>query len=221
MPLAFLALMVGLGQGLLHAMGPDHCAAVVTLTVAGENRRRSAVLTALRFAAGHAVVLGALAAFCLLAGVGLSEAFERWAEIAGGIVLVGIAATALLFPGALRHGHPRLPGHGGDHHHHPRPARARLGRPQPETVAGALMAVSGVRSLLLALPPLVVGGSFSAGAWAYLPGFTLGILLGMGAMGLLVSEGLTRISDELAARFQRLAAFGSAAVGLIWIGVSV
>ena len=204
----FFAFVVGLGQGLLHAVGPDHCAAMATLGTLGENRRRAALLTALRFACGHAAVLGGVATFCLLAGVGLSEAFERWAEVFGGGVLLALAVTALLFPNSLRHGHPHLPGHAGEPHVHE----------HVSTAAGALMALSGVRSLLLALPPLLVGGSMSLAAWTYLPGFALGILLGMGVVGLIFAEGLARMSERLALWMHRAVALCSGALGLFWIG---
>ncbi|PTL81405.1 hypothetical protein [Vitiosangium sp. GDMCC 1.1324] len=205
----FFAFLFGLGQGLLHAVGPDHCAAMATLGTLGPARRRATLLVALRFAVGHAAVLGGVATFCLLAGVGLSETFERWAEIFGGIVLVALAVAALLFPNVLRHGHPHLPGHTHEPHSHM--------HDQVSTAAGALMAVSGVRSLLLALPPLLVGGSLQTSGWTYLPGFALGILVGMGAVGLIFAEGLARMGAGLAERLQRFVAIGSAALGLFWI----
>lgn len=202
-----IALLVGILQGLLHGLGPDHCAAVATLGTASRGRR-SALMTALRFAIGHALVLGALASGCLLLGFGISETFERWSEILGGAVLVGVALTALLFPGALRHGHPHLPGH-DEHHTHERVS----------TAAGALMAISGARSLLLALPPLMVGGAFSLSGWAYLPGFAFGVLVSMGAVGLLVAEGISRMNEQIAERLQKVIAAGSGLVGLAWIAV--
>jgi nickel/cobalt transporter (NicO) family protein len=207
---AFFAFAVGLGQGLLHAVGPDHCAAMATLNTLGEGRRRAAFRTALRFACGHAAVLGGVATVCLLAGVGLSEAFERWAEVFGGGVLIALAITALLFPNSLRHGHPHLPAHTEEPHDH--------AHESVSTAAGALMAVSGVRSLLLALPPLLMGGSMSVGAWSYLPGFALGILLGMGAVGLLFAEGMSRVGNRLALWVHRAVAVGSGALGVFWIG---
>jgi nickel/cobalt transporter (NicO) family protein len=204
-----LAFLFGLGQGLLHAVGPDHCAAMATLGTLGPARRRATLLVALRFALGHAAVLGGVATFCLLAGVGLSETFERWAEMFGGAVLVALAITALLFPNVLGHGHPHLSDHTQEPHSH---VHDRV-----STAAGALMAVSGVRSLLLALPPLLVGSSLRSSGWTYLLGFALGILVGMGAVGLLFAEGLSRMSATLAERLQRLVAAGSAALGLFWI----
>jgi nickel/cobalt exporter len=206
------SLLVGLVQGLLHGMGPDHCAAVATLGTHSGGGRRGAVCTAVRFALGHTVVLGALALGCLLLGVGISEALETWAEMVGGAVLLGLALAALFFPGALRHGHAHLPGHDRTHTHPPHGGGLTL-----STAAGALMAVSGARALLLALPPLVVGGTFSLGAWAYLPGFAAGILVSMGAVGLVVAEGASRAGHRLRRLLERSVAVGSAAVGVWWI----
>jgi hypothetical protein len=229
-PGATSLLLLGFTQGLVHAVGPDHCAAMATLNGMGPGgaggsagRRARALSTALRFAVGHTLVLGGMAAVCLSAGVVLSEAFTRWAEVAGGAVLTAIALTALLAPSALRHGHPHLPGHGHDHHHPPHPdgasaeARGRQAHARTTGAAGALMAVSGVRALLLPLMPLLVGGRFSLEAWSYLPGFALGILVGMGAVGMLLGEGLSRLSARLGAWVERLVYAGSAALGVAWV----
>ncbi len=212
MTASLLPFLIGLVQGLLHGVGPDHCAAVATLGTHSGGGRRAALMTAVRFAVGHALVLGVLALGCLLLGVGISETFERFAEIAGGTVLVALALAALLFPSALRHGHPHLPGHDRSHSHPPHGRGLTV-----SSAAGALMAVSGARSLLLALPPLVVGGTFSLSAWAYLPGFALGILVSMGAVGVLVSEGVSRTSARIRPLLERGVAVCSAAIGLWWI----
>lgn len=198
-------LLLGLGQGLLHAAGPDHCAAVVLLGSSGKGRRQ-AFGTALKFALGHVLMLGGLSAFCILAGVGLSAGFERWAEVLGGLVLIGLGLGALLMPGIFLHGHPHVGGHGAAHEH----SRLALG-------AGALLAISGVRSLLFALPPLMVGGSRGLAALGYLPGFALGLFAGMGVLGL-VLQAFTGLAGERGSHwFHRAAAVGSAALGVLWI----
>jgi hypothetical protein len=204
-----LLFVVGLSQGLIHSVGPDHCAALATLGLLEPGRRRQAMLkVAFRFAAGHAFMLGGLVTACLLIGVGLSETFEKWAEIGSGVALVVLAATLLFFPSALAHGHPHLPGHDHDHRH------VRVGG-----TMGALMAVSGVRSLLLALPPVLAGGSFHLKALSYIPGFGLGVFLGMGVIGLLFAEASTRLSDTLAVLVRRGVAVFSAGLGIVWIAV--
>lgn len=211
---ALLAFAVGLAQGLLHGLGPDHCAAMATLGVSASASRRAALRNALTFAVGHMAVLGAVAVFCVGVGIGISEAFERWAEILGGAVLVSLALAALFLPSVLRHGHAHLPHHGATHAHPPHERSLRV-----STAAGALMAVSGARSLFLALPPLVLGGTFRLHAWAYLPGFSLGILLSMGAFGLLVSAGSSRLGERWALTLQRGVALASGALGVWWIAV--
>jgi hypothetical protein len=200
-----LPFLIGLVQGLQHAFGPDHCAAMATLGTLGG--RRAALALALRFALGHALVLGGVASLCLGAGVSLSQGFADWAEVLGGGVLVALAVAALLFPRSLQHGHPHLPGHAQQPHRHSHVSAA----------TGALMALSGVRSLLLALPPLLVGGSSRLAAWTYLPGFGVGILAGMGAVGLVLAAGLGWLGERRAERLQRVVALGSAALGLFWM----
>lgn len=214
MEAAFIAFAVGLGQGLLHGLGPDHCAAMATLSIASSGERKSALANALRFAVGHTAVLAGVALACLAAGIGISETFERWAEILGGAVLVGLALAALFLPSVLRHGHPHLPSHGATHEHPPHHSSLRV-----STAAGALMAVSGARSLFLALPPLVLGGTFQLHAWAYLPGFAFGILVAMGAFGLLVSAGVSRLNERMALSLQRGVALASGALGVWWIAI--
>jgi nickel/cobalt transporter (NicO) family protein len=209
LPPALVVPLAGFAQGLVHAVGPDHCAAMATLNgMGGRASRARTFSTALRFAVGHTVVLGGMAAACLSAGVMLSETFANRAEVFGGAVLVALAVTALFLPSSVRHGHPHLPGHAHDHGHtHTRASGA----------AGALMAVSGVRSLLLAMTPLLVGGRFSLQAWTYLPAFALGILVGMGAVGLLLAEGMSRLSARMSTWVERAVYAGSAALGVVWI----
>jgi nickel/cobalt transporter (NicO) family protein len=200
-----LSIVVGFGQGVLHGLGPDHCAAVATLGLT-RSAREGPLWVALRFAVGHAVVLGALAAAFLGLGIGLSERFERWAEVLAGGVLLALASLALLWPSALSHGHPYLGGHVRDHHH-----------PKATLAAGALMAVSGLRSLMLSLPPLLVGGALRAEALAYLPAFALGILCSMGALGLALSALSARASAAALQVGRRATALGTAALGLGWM----
>ena len=214
MSATLLALAVGLVQGLVHGLGPDHCAAIATLGTSTDEHgnpkaaRLRTLWIAVRFAIGHALMLGMVALICVAAGVGLSEAFEKWAEVAGGAVLIALAISALFFPSVLRHGHPHLPGHGHSHVHPPAERSARV-----STAAGALMAVSGARSLLIALPPLMVGGALKLSAWAYLPGFAVGILVSMGVVGVIVAEGAARLGDRL----RQGVALASGLIGIWWI----
>lgn len=202
-----IASLVGLSQGLLHGLGPDHCAAIATLTTASKRRPWE---VALRFALGHSAVLACVAGGCLLFGVGVSETVTRWTEALGGIVLIGLALAALFFPGFLQHGHPHLPPHGDDHRHN------RLG-----TAAGALMALSGVRALMLAMPPLLVGGSFSLAGWSYLPAFALGVFVSMAAVGLLFGRGRDALGRRgLAPLLERAVAVSTGALGVFWIAVA-
>jgi ABC-type transporter Mla maintaining outer membrane lipid asymmetry permease subunit MlaE len=85
--------------------------------------------------------------------------------------------------------------------------------------AGALMAISGTRALLMALPPMLVGGSFAMRSMPYLPGFALGILVGMGVFGLFLAEGLARLNERISLWVYRGVAVSSMALGLTWMGM--
>lgn len=170
-PLLAIAGLFGLG--LLHGVGPDHLAALGTLASKRGNLR-SAIGVALRFGLGHAALLAVGAAAALLLGFAIPEAFERVAELVGGSIVAILGAAAVVEAVGLRvHSHP----HGDDGHSH---AHVHLGRSHGEdhphrhgaTLIGALLAVSGLRGLMLLLPtassgaPVVVGAavlSFGAG----------------------------------------------------------
>jgi hypothetical protein len=168
--------------------------------------RWAALKTALRFAVGHALVLALLSGVCLASGVALSERFERGAELVGGGLLVLLALTALFLPGVLHHGHPHLPSHASSHRH------LRF-----SAAAGGLLALSGGRALLMALAPLLVGGGLGTSGWVYLPGFALGILVSMGAVGLLLSLSVARLGERALRRAYRVTALSSGLLGLVWI----
>ena len=76
------------------------------------------------------------------------------------------------------------------------------------------MALSGTRSLLMSLAPLLVGGGFSLRGLTYLPGFALGILVSMGGMGLLISEGFSRLGTRAGdVAYRVVTAFSAAPAG--------
>lgn len=207
--MAFLVtLILGLGQGLLHSLGPDHCAALVTLS---GRSPRGALALAMRFALGHALTLASVSALCLFLGVGLSEAFEVWTERLGGAVLIALSLAALFFPATHEHGHPHMGLHAADHAHPGvSPGAVSLS-------AGALIALSGARALLLSLPPLLVGSTYSLAALAYIPGFGLGVLAGMGTLGVLLAVGLDRLPARAVHRLHQVATIATAALGVFWI----
>ena len=87
------AMLLGTWFGLLHSFDADHLATLGGLAV--NNRKLSATGYALRWALGHAVALGTIAAFVL--GLGLSGLLDVTAhgDVLVGVVLLGIGTRAV------------------------------------------------------------------------------------------------------------------------------
>ena len=114
-----LALLSGLLLGLRHATDPDHLTAVSTLVVSDKRHggRRAAKL-GLAWGAGHAVTLLALGLPVVLFDEYLPQWLQQAAEVAVGLVIVGLAARLLLrWRRGYFHAHPHS--HGELHHAHP------------------------------------------------------------------------------------------------------
>lgn len=115
-----LALLVALLLGLRHATDPDHLTAVSTLLLAderGPGRRRAGAL-GLAWGVGHAITLLVLGLPVVIAGPYLPEIVQRAAELAVGVLIIGLAARLLV---RWRRGyfHAHLHSHDDLEHAHP------------------------------------------------------------------------------------------------------
>jgi len=221
-PHPLLAIAGLFGLGLLHGVGPDHLAALGTLA-SRKGSVREAVAVAFRFGAGHAGLLAAGAAASFALGFVIPEAFERGAEIFGGSVVALLGAAAVVEALGLRvhrhaHGesedHAHLHLHVGRDHVHARGHGHRHGA----TLVGALLAVSGLRGLLLLLPvaasrsPAVLGGAVLAFGAGVVLSMIAAALAGAGAVRLGGRFGL-RIGGRWATGLVGAASFS---VGVAW-----
>ena len=216
--------------GFLHGLGADHLMAIAALTLgtAGESaavQRARALGIAVRFAAGHALLLGVGAGALIALGWSLPLVVERGGEMLGGTLLIvlGIAGLWGVAAGRLYgHTHPDWcqPSahwhlHIGRQDRHPLPsAHSHL-----PTIVGAAFAISSLRALTL-----LEGFGDGAGA-APLPlvlglvaVFAFGILISMSLFGvalarLLSARALQRVSAAAAATM----ALASIALGVFWI----
>lgn len=216
--------------GFLHGLGADHLMAIAALSLgtAGEApavQRARALGVAVRFAAGHALLLALGAGALIALGWSLPAVIERGGEMLGGTLLVVLGGLGVWGVAAGRvYGHSHRAGaarpagwhlHIGRQDHHPLPS-AHTHLP---TIIGAAFAISSLRALTLlegfgeraaAAPlPLVLG---------LVTVFALGILLSMSLFGvalarLLSARALQRVSSAAAATM----ALASIALGVFWI----
>lgn len=201
----FLALLLGTAHGAAHGLGPDHCAALASL-LAGDRagirphaRRplRDALRIGARFGFGHALALGSLALAAAVFGWLIPEALERSAEAFGGAVLVLLGIVVLVRGRALplvhrhSHTHATTADDREDHAHwhlHLDGSRQGHGHPHARLAPwiGGALALSGVRGLALALPPMLIAAGSLWPGLAFVVAFGLGVTLSMAGFGVLV-----------------------------------
>jgi nickel/cobalt exporter len=203
------------GQGLLHGVGPDHCLAIGALASRGGLRRALAV--SVRFGVGHMAVLGALATATVVAGVVIPARWESALEVLGGASLLVLGCWTLLSGVASDATHHH--GEGVMHAHDvvergPRAGVVAGAKGPFPLLAGALFGLSGVRSLVLALPLMAQHdpGVLVAGVLL----FGCGVLLSMVLVGYLTQRVAT--AAHRAERVLRaLVGLASMACGAWWM----
>jgi nickel/cobalt transporter (NicO) family protein len=188
-------------------------------------QRARALAVAMRFAAGHAVLLALGAGAAIALGWSIPAVVERGGEMAGGVLLIVLGALALWGVGAgrvyghsHRHGSERAPHwhlHMGRRDHHPG-GRAHSHLP---TMIGAAFAVSSLRALAVLSP---FGGAALARPLPVLLGliavFATGILLSMSIFGVALARLMTvRVVARLGHAAGALMGASSIALGTYWI----
>lgn len=221
-----LLISSALALGFLHGLGADHLMAIAALTIRGDEtpaaRRARALSVAVRFAAGHAMVLALGAAAVILVGWTIPQSVERGGELIGGLLLIALGCAGLIatFSGRFyAHAHPRTSDPGAWHLHIGKPAGHPAGHSSLPAVLGAVFAVSSLRGLSLLAP---FGGSVAGAAVAQIllliALFAVGILIAMSLFGVALARTL---STDLVARLGRgaavLMAIASIGLGIYWI----
>jgi hypothetical protein len=225
-----LLLATALFLGFLHGLGADHLMAIAALSVDGRvtspaARRTRAIGMAMRFAAGHALLLGLGAGLIVLIGWSIPDVVERGGEMLGGVLLVAMGGVGLW--GVLS---GRVYGHTHVHDHEPRAHwHLHVGRrdhhPSPSahshlpTMIGAAFAVSSLRALAMLTP-------FGAGlGTAPLPlllalilVFAVGILMSMSLFGVALARLLsTQAIERIGQGAGLLVGVSSVVLGVAWI----
>jgi len=215
-----LVLATALMLGALHAFDADHLAAVTSF-IARRPSARGALGFALRWGLGHATTLLTVGLAAVFFRLAIAPSIEKAAELAVGMMLVGVGLWVLhgLRRGRLlieRHAHD---GHEHTHLHKPEHSKAAPARHSIFWV-GALHGLAGSAGLLVIIPVAMLTSVWTV--LAYIAMFNIGVSAAMALYALILGGVLGRIADSDAARlYPWLAgAAGSLTVvlGLTWIG---
>lgn len=215
--------------GFLHGLGADHLMAIAALSVDGtvtsaHARRARALGVAVRFAAGHALLLGCGAGLLVAVGWSIPALVERGGEMLGGVLLIvmGVAALAGLVSGRVySHTHAdrrRSEPHWHLHVGHGHEGHLSGGSHLP-TIIGAAFAVSSLRALATLTPfSGRVGAAPLPVVLSLVLVFAIGILISMSLFGVALARVLsTRALERIGQGASAIVACSSIALGLAWI----
>lgn len=178
----WLLMVLGMGNGLLHAFDADHVVAVSSLAGSGKKvSRRQIFRTALMWSLGHGTVLLFIVFLALGLGVVLPESLFSLAELAIGIilVLVGLGLLLRVYRHRLRiTQHDHGDGHTHTHIHHPEHHHASDHKP---VLVGMIHGLAGSAPLLAVLPALFQQNYGAAGFYILL--FSAAVCLAMCLFG--------------------------------------
>jgi nickel/cobalt exporter len=209
-----------LGLGFLHGLGADHLMAIAALSMDGDrdqrggSRRGRALGVAVRFAAGHAVLLGVGAGLIVLIGWSIPAPVERGGEMLGGALLIVMGLVTLQHLFAHR-----------DHRDESLPRRSRAAakagasHSHLPTMIGAAFAVSSLRALAMLTPfGAELGTAPLPVLLALIAVFAAGILVsmllfGVALAGLLSMKSLGRVGQGAGA----LVGLSSVVLGVAWV----
>lgn len=188
-------------------------------------QRARAFGIAVRFAIGHALLLGGGAAVIMLLGWSIPSAVERGGEMLGGALLIVLGLLALWGVKAGKvYGHSHVHGnepaphwhlHVGDPTHHPGPSA----HSHVPTIIGAAFAISSLRALTLLAPfGDAVGGASLALLLVLIAVFAVGILISMSLFGVAFAQLLSAATlRHLGTVSTVLTAVASIGLGVYWI----
>ena len=209
--------------GALHALEPDHVAAVSSFVVRRPGRR-AALGYGLRWALGHGGVVLLAGTAILLLWPDLGGDTGAWLEKAVGASLILLGGWVLASARTL-HAHEHVHPDGVAHTHlHAHPAGADAPHPRAHehghtvTAFGALHGLAGTAPVV-ALIPVTSVGSTGAGI-AYLAAFGVGTALAMGLYAMFAGVIMARAaaaSGRIGRVLARTAGAFTVVVGMVWL----
>jgi hypothetical protein len=222
-------LLSALFLGLLHGLGADHLMGIAALSLAPSPggpavQRARAFGIAVRFAIGHALLLGAGAAALIVLGWSLPLAVEKGGEMLGGTLLILLGGLGIwgAFSGRLyghTHVHSGEPAahwhlHFGQRARHPVPAA----HSHVPTIVGAAFAISSLRALTLLAPFGGTTGASVSSLLGLVAMFSVGILMSMSLFGVAFARVMSAPAILRLGRASAVVmAFASMALGTYWI----
>lgn len=223
-------LLTALTLGFLHGLGTDHLMGIAALSLSpapggAAAQRARALAIAVRFAIGHAVLLGLGAGLIIVLGWSIPVAVERGGEMLGGTLLIILGGLALWGASSGRvYGHTHV--HSGEpaphwHLHVGRPAShpAPSAHSHVPTIIGAAFAISSLRALTMLAPfGDSVGTASLSLLLALIAVFAIGILISMSLFGVafarvMSAQAILRLGRASAV----VMAFASIGLGSYWI----
>jgi nickel/cobalt transporter (NicO) family protein len=203
--------------GFLHGLGADHLMAIAALSMDGDPGERTAALrraralgVAIRFAAGHALLLGVGASLIVLIGWSIPPHVERGGEMLGGALLIVMGIVTLQHLYTHHAAHPAL----STEHRAPSTHHSHL-----PTMIGAAFAVSSLRALAMLTPFGASLGTAPLPVLLALIGvFAVGILVSMSLFGVVLAGVLsTRALARVGQGAGALVGVSSVVLGVAWV----
>lgn len=222
-PLMIVALLLAVGFGALHALGPGHGKTLMAAyLVAGGARARQAIAVGGAVAVMHTASVLALGFVVLSATeVFAPERVYPWIGLASGLIALGLGAGLLvtrLGVWSARAGHDVHLGHAG--HDHEDDGRGHVHvLPAPETALlsrkglVALAVAGGILPSPTALVVLLASVALHRVGYglALIGGFSLGLAAALVAIGILALRARDVVAQRMSGRFARLMPLASAA----------
>ena len=214
-----LLLATGLVLGMRHAFDRDHVAAVTHFISLEPDPIKSAWFGC-RWAVGHALMVLALGSLILLLHLKLDPAFERYAELAVGVTLVGLGIWRLALLAQERrhaHRHEHRGGAAHSHTHSHEPGREHVHRFAP-TLVGMVHGASGTAEVFVLIPITLIAKAWLA--YLYIGLFSIGCALAMSTYGYVVGRFYRRANATGQRIYRALVILTSGSglvLGMIWI----
>ena len=199
-----LPLLTAVSLGFLHALEPDHMAAVTTF-VSRRPRPAEALGFGLRWGLGHSAAILVVGSALIALGINVPEGVVAGLEFGVGTMLLALGVWLLW---SVVHGEAHAladPDHGHDHRH-------------GSAWVGLAHGLAGTAPLVAVVTVTVSSSPWVAGVYLLL--FGVGTTAGMGlyaaAAGALFHQARHRI-PALGGTLRTLTALGSAVLGVFWM----